>query len=435
MKLTGTKLITNRKRAITVACSIAVAVALIVGTWFTAIHFQSPKQREAAAKPPAPTPALAKIEQGTLTDTFTVNAKFGGEREEKVLLTPPEGTRWVVTDNNKDVTVGGKIAVGQILFWANDRPVFAFDGDFPSYRDLKFGDVGSDVVQIQRTLQALGYGIIPDGKFGNATAAALNKLYRAHGENAPKIVDADAEENVDNAAQNKSEKNENKGAEKTAPSLSVNKNPKTPGLAQSEYVTIPHLAKQGAIVREIPKVGDIISGDNATIKIESTETELRAEVPPAVAITLNTSMSAYANIGGNKVPLMIKKIKASQDETNANPKTSDRSDAKQSDATAPTPTGGNAPDQSIIVFSGKLPKRSGNTGDTMLVTINRIATSASTLIVPKRAIIADSAGKTHLLVRQADGTYQTVAVTQKECVTGRCAIIGKVSPGQIIKVQ
>ena len=64
------------------------------------------------------------------------------------------------------------------------RPLFAFGGTVPAYRDLATGDTGTDVAQLQRGLTAIGY---PAGgrhgrrRSGPGTAAAVAAFYTALG--------------------------------------------------------------------------------------------------------------------------------------------------------------------------------------------------------------------------------------------------------------
>lgn len=46
---------------------------------------------------------------------------------------------------------------------------------------LKQGSTGQDVLQLQRQLQALGYSIVADGKFGPATSSAVREFQRSMG--------------------------------------------------------------------------------------------------------------------------------------------------------------------------------------------------------------------------------------------------------------
>ncbi|WP_182378670.1 peptidoglycan-binding domain-containing protein [Nocardioides sp. WS12] len=70
---------------------------------------------------------------------------------------------------------------GSIVTEINGRPLLVFSGRFAFYRDLRLGDKGPDVRQLQEGLQSAGYSLSDDGDFGATTLRALERLYAAHG--------------------------------------------------------------------------------------------------------------------------------------------------------------------------------------------------------------------------------------------------------------
>lgn len=77
---------------------------------------------------------------------------------------------------------GAVIRPGERLFAVDDRPVVLMDGTVPAWRDLEAGvSDGSDVLQLERNLGALGYdpGTIDD-EFTSATAAAVVRWQEAN---------------------------------------------------------------------------------------------------------------------------------------------------------------------------------------------------------------------------------------------------------------
>jgi len=75
---------------------------------------------------------------------------------------------------------------GQLIAEIDGRPVFVLRGRLPPYRDLRKGDHGPDVTQLQRALAGLGYANFdPAGEFGQSTALALLLFYRHLGYTAP----------------------------------------------------------------------------------------------------------------------------------------------------------------------------------------------------------------------------------------------------------
>ena len=52
---------------------------------------------------------------------------------------------------------GDKVDCGDVLYRVDDNPVVLLCGAVPAYRDLRIGDRGNDVRQLNRNLHALGY--------------------------------------------------------------------------------------------------------------------------------------------------------------------------------------------------------------------------------------------------------------------------------------
>ena len=71
------------------------------------------------------------------------------------------------------VEPGVEVDNGDVLYEVNDQPVVLLTGSVPSYRTLRPGDVGVDVIVVQSALVQLGYdpdGLVEiDGEFGALT--------------------------------------------------------------------------------------------------------------------------------------------------------------------------------------------------------------------------------------------------------------------------
>ena len=162
-----------RKHKILVSVVILAVFALAIGgTWWLARTMQSPAQRQAAAQPPQQRPVSATVATGELTDTVTANATISALASTDYQLTLPDGTKHAVVTKT-GLASGKQITSGSVLLWINDRPVFAFSGAVPAYRDLRQGDSGTDVLQLQQALASIGYQIEANSKFDDATARAL----------------------------------------------------------------------------------------------------------------------------------------------------------------------------------------------------------------------------------------------------------------------
>jgi peptidoglycan hydrolase-like protein with peptidoglycan-binding domain len=72
---------------------------------------------------------------------------------------------------------GDKVGCGDVLYRVDERPVLLLCGTAPAYRDLKPGDAGRDVRQLNRNLRRLGYDA-GGHVFTPKTKTALEKLQR-----------------------------------------------------------------------------------------------------------------------------------------------------------------------------------------------------------------------------------------------------------------
>lgn len=151
------------------------------GGWVAARQFQSPAQREAAARPPSAGPLFAVVEQGVLSERVSGSGSITYQRVDAIAVS----RGGVVTA--RPLIAGRTIRAGGVLTEIESRPVFVFAGRFVFYRDLSSGDRGADVTQLQAGLRASGHAIpaAETGTFGPATAAAVKALFAAAGYPAP----------------------------------------------------------------------------------------------------------------------------------------------------------------------------------------------------------------------------------------------------------
>jgi peptidoglycan hydrolase-like protein with peptidoglycan-binding domain len=85
---------------------------------------------------------------------------------------------------------GTVVRRGDRLFSVDERPVVLLLGRVPSWRTLRVGAVGADVGQLDRNLEALGYGgFTVRNTFTPATRAAVRRWQRDIGARADGVVD------------------------------------------------------------------------------------------------------------------------------------------------------------------------------------------------------------------------------------------------------
>ncbi len=140
----------------------------------------------------APTgPVTAEVERRELTSSVVVrgDAAFA----DAVALDVHSDVRSpIVTDAPK--RRGDRVGPGDVVLEVTGRPVVALEGSLPAYRDLRPGDRGPDVLQLESALSSIGLdpGVV-DREFTLATSAALRGLYARLGYEPPtagSLVDA-----------------------------------------------------------------------------------------------------------------------------------------------------------------------------------------------------------------------------------------------------
>ena len=378
--------------------AVAVGIGLVGGTWWIATRFQSTAQREAAAKPPEPVAVVTPVKRGDLRDDFTVNANVSGQNATAVTFAVSSEGTTVVTALGADIGKGRALNSGQVLLWANDRPVIALDGIFPAYRDLRVGDEGRDVIQLQTAFAAMGYQVSIDGVLGEETIDAAKDLYEKNGVQLPLLEKGNVEEDdgVDEVPQSgEQDIKREKEYEYVIP--------------QAEICYVPSLSSLSVRLNSVPKVGAILDAATAEIQIVGSELKLTAEVPGAVAAALSPGLGASFIFKQEPIELTVKEI-------NPIEKTDDKESLQ-----------GQATNNSIVVFepaSGSLPEGL-NPEEEILVTVSRIEALEDALIVPKRAISSWPDSNTFVLKKNADGGFVETAVSELACVSGECAVKAK----------
>jgi peptidoglycan hydrolase-like protein with peptidoglycan-binding domain len=161
----------SRRRTIFLAVVGCVGVAAGVG--LAAGGFV----RGPAAVPagPAASTATAHVVHGDLVETKSVDGRLGygpatpltARATGTVTALAPEGTT---------------VSRGQTVYSVDNRPVTLLLGVVPMYRELRAGDTGQDVQQLEQNLKSLGYnGFTVDDKYTSGTVASVKRWQRDRG--------------------------------------------------------------------------------------------------------------------------------------------------------------------------------------------------------------------------------------------------------------
>jgi hypothetical protein len=146
------------------------AVAIAVAAGGGAVVLSGGEQATAAAQPAANT---ATVQRGRLS---------AGVSQDGILTyrARPDGSPFSAINQAKGTytalpQAGDEVGCGQVLYRVDDKPVLLLCGTVPAFRDLKVGDAGRDVRELNRNLHVGG------GTFTAKTENALEALQRRRG--------------------------------------------------------------------------------------------------------------------------------------------------------------------------------------------------------------------------------------------------------------
>lgn len=180
-----------KRQRIFLGVALAAALASIGGLLASTL-IKSPAQQAADQGPPPASVLTAPVQREVLKQTVVVRGTVvaGGA----VSFTPTASGSGAGAGSGAAALVitaepmrpGAQIHAGDVLIQVSGRPVIALPGATPAYRDLKPGDNGADVAQLQSALGSLGYSDADSsGQFGSGTKDAIAALYRHLGYDPP----------------------------------------------------------------------------------------------------------------------------------------------------------------------------------------------------------------------------------------------------------
>ncbi|GGS24391.1 peptidoglycan-binding protein [Streptomyces aureoverticillatus] len=119
-------------------------------------------------------PATVTITRADLAQSKTVDGKLDFAQRRPV-KSPVAGTVTVAARK------GATVRRGQALYELDDKPVTLLYGPVPAFREMKVGARGSDVLELERNLVALGHGrgLYVDPRFDEATEAAVKRWQKS----------------------------------------------------------------------------------------------------------------------------------------------------------------------------------------------------------------------------------------------------------------
>jgi hypothetical protein len=154
------------------------SAVLALGGLVASTMIKSPAQLAADQGVPKASVLTAAVQSEVLKQTVVKRGTVVASGSVAVAPTAEQGAATlVVTALPKKA--GDPVRAGEVLAQVSGRPVISLPGAVPAYRDLRPGDSGDDVTELQVGLRSLGY---PDsdrrGYFGAGTKDALKGLYQ-----------------------------------------------------------------------------------------------------------------------------------------------------------------------------------------------------------------------------------------------------------------
>ncbi|MFC5261647.1 peptidoglycan-binding protein [Kribbella qitaiheensis] len=172
------------RRRVLVGVSAVATFSLGVGV-AAGSRLMSPEDAAAKTAPPKASQITVPVVKKALSSKVVArgDTSFDGAVNVRVETSGLE-TPAVVT--GKVPKVGSTIQAGKALLEIAGRPVIGLPGVLPMYRTLTPGSKGPDVLQLEQTLDKLGFdpGTV-DTKYDSSTARAVDELYESAGYEAP----------------------------------------------------------------------------------------------------------------------------------------------------------------------------------------------------------------------------------------------------------
>jgi len=185
----------RRRRNILLAIA-GLAVIASVGGLLISTTIKSPAQQAAETTAPGLTRLTAPVQYTVIRNTVQANGVITKPPQISSLSSAGGGVGGGTSGGNAQQVVtkifkppGSFVAPGNVIIEVAGQPFFVFHGAVPAYRDMASGESGSDIAQLQASLEGLGFSIGADtsGVYGRGTAAAVAAFYHSLGYTAPTV--------------------------------------------------------------------------------------------------------------------------------------------------------------------------------------------------------------------------------------------------------
>jgi HlyD family secretion protein len=414
-----------------IAVFVLPAVAAVLGT-----QISSPAQRAAAARPPTPSVITAKAEQRVVGETVVVNGDVQSAHSAQVVSSTAGDATPIVSDVRSKS--GDSVKEGDVLVVISGRPVIALEGPVPAYRDLQPGEIGGDVVQLQKALRRLKYSIGSDaeGTFALGTQAAVQRFYQDRGFS-PQMTSPDAREQLNQAKQDVSDaqsqldraKQESVSGESSL--LSVDQAQATLRSAREKYQSLSETTGVEVLRSEVLFIPSFpASVTQSRAKLGGAAVDAKVDTPlmtisggeASVVAQIDPDQNALIKAGTSVTIHVTDGTEMSGTVTSVGTQLEQSSDGNSG---YPISVSGVSPIPVVFV------------GQSAQLTINAAATQGAVLAVPSSAVSSASDGTTHV-TKVADGKDVDVSIVVGATAGGwveiRSQVPGVIGPGDDVVV-
>lgn len=161
---------------------MAVVIASAGVGWWAGRSIESPAEAAARAEPPEPSLITVAVEQSRLSADVIARGDIVFDDPVTIRLSGAGGAAGVTPVVTRLPGEGAELAEGALIIEVAGRPVFLLEGVIPTYRDMRPGAEGIDVMQLESAMQRLGFlAEEPDEVWTGTTGAAVQAFYDAAG--------------------------------------------------------------------------------------------------------------------------------------------------------------------------------------------------------------------------------------------------------------
>jgi peptidoglycan hydrolase-like protein with peptidoglycan-binding domain len=353
---------------------IAVASAVLsIGGLIASTQIKSPAEQLAEAAPPQPNVLTAAVQHEVLSTTVVLRGTFSPAGQitvtpTTVASTPGNPGNGALVVTRLPVGQGQQITPGEVIAEYSGRPIFTLPGSIPAYRDMTVGETGSDIAQLQKALNRLGYSDTDhSGTFGTSTRQAVMSFYEHIGYSVPTSASGTV-----------------------VPMSEIDFVPQYPAYVESLSTQVGQ--KVTGPIMTLSVGGLVLTG-----QLDPSEAGLVKPGMPVQMLSEATGQSATGHVA------QVGSTVDSQNSSSTDSSDTDQSGQGQSQAQ--DQDGSGAPYTAVLVTPGK-PWDQSLDGQNVRLTITSASTLGPVLAVPEAAISTNAAARTTVTV--ATGTSEKV---------------------------